>query len=223
LWTELKAIYPFVGGTANAHKFNLKNPTDNDAAFRMVFNGGVTHNANGVTFDGLTGYGDTKFAIEDFNSDTDLSYGFYNRTSYTQFISTGVGDMGVHDPGVATNSIFAFLRRFYPNDAGAQWSTLWVEGQPYGFIMGTIRAVGDSEAYRNGVSLISQATTNSRIPSINQSWFLGAVNNNFGTATDFTNFNYAFAFLGNKLSDAQSLSLYNRVQTFQTALGRQVV
>ena len=26
IWTKMKAVYPFVGGTAAAHKFNLKNP-----------------------------------------------------------------------------------------------------------------------------------------------------------------------------------------------------
>ena len=33
LWTKMKAIYPFVGGSATSHKFNLKDPRDLDAAF----------------------------------------------------------------------------------------------------------------------------------------------------------------------------------------------
>ena len=32
----MKAIYPFVGGTATTHKFNLKDPADINAAFRLV-------------------------------------------------------------------------------------------------------------------------------------------------------------------------------------------
>ncbi len=35
IWTKMKALYPFVGGTATAHKFNLKDPRDLDAAFRL--------------------------------------------------------------------------------------------------------------------------------------------------------------------------------------------
>ena len=35
LWTKMKAIYPFVGGTAASHKFNLKNPLDTNAAYRL--------------------------------------------------------------------------------------------------------------------------------------------------------------------------------------------
>ena len=48
IWTKMKAIYPMVGGTATTHKFNLKNPLDTDAAFRLVFSGGWTHSANGA-------------------------------------------------------------------------------------------------------------------------------------------------------------------------------
>lgn len=62
LWTKLIAFYPFVGGTATTHKFNLKDPRDLDAAYRIVFAGGMTHNANGITGNSLNAYGDTKFS-----------------------------------------------------------------------------------------------------------------------------------------------------------------
>lgn len=45
IWTKMKAIYPFVGGTASSHRFNLKDPRDLDVAFRLVFNGGWTHSS----------------------------------------------------------------------------------------------------------------------------------------------------------------------------------
>jgi hypothetical protein len=37
LWTKMLAVYPFVGGTATTCKYNLKNPLDTDAAFRLNF------------------------------------------------------------------------------------------------------------------------------------------------------------------------------------------
>ena len=61
IWTKMKAIYPFVGGTATTHKYNLKDPQDLDAAFRLVFFGGWTHSSNGVQGNGTNGYADTKF------------------------------------------------------------------------------------------------------------------------------------------------------------------
>jgi hypothetical protein len=59
IWTKMKAIYPFVGGTATTHKFNLKDPQDTDAAFRLVFSGGVTHSSTGIKGNGTNGYFDT--------------------------------------------------------------------------------------------------------------------------------------------------------------------
>ena len=49
IWTKMKAIYPIVGGVASSHKYNLKDPRDLDAAFRLTFTVGWTHSANGMT------------------------------------------------------------------------------------------------------------------------------------------------------------------------------
>lgn len=59
LWTLCRAVYPYVGGTATTHKYNLKDPRDLDAAYRIAWSGGVTHDSNGVTFNGSTGFGET--------------------------------------------------------------------------------------------------------------------------------------------------------------------
>jgi hypothetical protein len=61
IWSKIYVLYPFVGGTATTHKFNLKDPRDLDVAFRAVFNGGVTHNSAGVTGNAINGWYDTKF------------------------------------------------------------------------------------------------------------------------------------------------------------------
>jgi hypothetical protein len=71
IWTKFKAIYPIVGGTASQHKYNLKDPRDLDAAFRLVFNGGWTHSSTGAQPNGVNGYADTKFtpsAVQLLNS-----------------------------------------------------------------------------------------------------------------------------------------------------------
>ena len=61
LWTKMKALYPMVGGTATSHKFNLKDPRDLDAAFRLTFSGGWTHSSTGALPNGTTGYAETYF------------------------------------------------------------------------------------------------------------------------------------------------------------------
>jgi hypothetical protein len=219
LWTKMRAVYPFVGGTASTHKFNLKNPVDSDAAFRMTFTGGVTHNANGVTFNGTTGYGDTKFDIADFPAINNNSQGLYIRSTYSPGDSGF--DFGVYKGGFHLNFIWAASARFYGNTTATFLTWTNVAGQPYGFISGIVNG-SSYEVYKNGVSANTGTTANDLPPAAGQNWFLGATND-AGTPTDFSNRNYAFAFLGETLSDAEMTNLYNRVQTMQTALGRQVV
>ena len=59
IWTKMKCIYPFVGGSATSHKFNLLNSADTDDAFRLVFAGGVTHSSSGLFGNGTNGFADT--------------------------------------------------------------------------------------------------------------------------------------------------------------------
>ncbi|NBP13490.1 hypothetical protein EBU95_03710, partial [bacterium] len=55
LWSKMTAIYPFVGGTALSHSFNLKNPSQ----YQITWNGTVAHDQYGFQGDGSTGYGNT--------------------------------------------------------------------------------------------------------------------------------------------------------------------
>lgn len=78
-WNRTVAIYPFVGGTAASHKFNLKDPRDLDAANRLSFSGTLTHSATGVDPDGSTGLANT---FIDFNLQIpqySLACGYYSR------------------------------------------------------------------------------------------------------------------------------------------------
>jgi hypothetical protein len=66
----LKTCYPFVGGSAAKHKYNLINPADSDAAFRMTFGGTVAHDGVGITPNGSNGYGDTKLNANTLDKDS---------------------------------------------------------------------------------------------------------------------------------------------------------
>jgi hypothetical protein len=52
VWDKMKAIYPFIGGTDSTHKWNLKDPRDLDAAFRITWSG-ATHNYLGFAGDNV--------------------------------------------------------------------------------------------------------------------------------------------------------------------------
>lgn len=220
LWTKMRAIYPFVGGTATTHKFNLKNPVDSDAAFRIVFGGGVVHDANGVTFNGVSGYGDTKFDIADFPSNTNMSQGVYVRST----VSPGDGgfEMGVYLSAVYQNFFWGASGRYYANTNTGFVTYPVTVGQPYGFISSIMNGT-TYKSFKNGALTDTDTTPNDIPPIAGQNWFIGAANNGSGAATEFTDTNQAFTFLGETLSDGEMTNLYNRVQTMQTALGRQVV
>lgn len=87
-WDRTIAIYPFVGGTPAAHKFNLKDPRDLDAANRITFGGTMTHNSNGITTDGSTSFGNTHIDLNLQVPQYSVSAGFYNRTA----AAPGAGD-----------------------------------------------------------------------------------------------------------------------------------
>jgi hypothetical protein len=83
IWTKMKAIYPLVGGTAATHKFNLKDPRDLDAAFRLTFFGGITHSANGIQGNGTNGYADT-YLLRSVIGQNSLAFAAYSRTNQTR-------------------------------------------------------------------------------------------------------------------------------------------
>jgi hypothetical protein len=81
VWSKMKALYPFVGGTASQHKFNLKDPRDLDAAFRLVFNGGWTHSSTGALPNGTNAFADTKLnAFTLPLNQNSTSFSAYSRT-----------------------------------------------------------------------------------------------------------------------------------------------
>jgi hypothetical protein len=78
LWTQLKAFYPAIGGTSTSCKYNLINPADTDAAFRLTFNGGWTFDSAGMKPNGTNGWANTYFsAANDFPNATGASLFLY--------------------------------------------------------------------------------------------------------------------------------------------------
>ena len=77
IWTKMKAVYPFVGGTATTHKWNLKDPQDTNAAFRLTFNGGWTHSSSGALPNGTNAYADTYLNVDSVLNNISHAFNFY--------------------------------------------------------------------------------------------------------------------------------------------------
>jgi hypothetical protein len=216
LWDKMKVIYPFVGGTATSHKYNLKDPRDLDVAYRLQFNGGWTHNSNGIQADGSTGYANT-FAATNTTAIPNQSnhWSSYNKTINTNPFGgyTGVADYP------ASFALFGFLSSSdnngylgLQNSAGGFTSRI-------GLINGTVTSFNNAVLYFNGTA--TQTYSNS-ISSFSNSfnYYLGAMNYE-GTPDTYSDTLVSFTSLGNSLTATNAANLYTAVQAFQTTLGRQ--
>ena len=229
LWDKMFAVYPFVGGTATSHKYNLVNPADTDAAFRMGFSGTWTHNADGVTGNGSNTYGRTYFVPSDQdalqeNLGTSFSAGFYNKSNTT----SGAPDFGAADGGAGTSPSNTMLIGRTNNQslsdhptpsyrvaytAAQDWRGLWS--------MSRI-AANDHRIFKNGSSLAQNTSSapTTTFPSIDIT--LGSQQRPTLSFPDgYSSRNFAFFYLSSGLTTSEMSDFYDAIQAFQTTLGRE--
>lgn len=220
LWSKMKAIYPFIGGTASSHKWNLKDPRDVDAAFRLTFSGGWTHSANGAKPNGTNGYADTAFNPRTHLTAWNASLGFYNRTA------TIVNDYEQY-MGIENNSNELFLlsawkspasQRMYFNGIAVTYSTTNYSG----FWIGSkLSQSSYNKLILNGNVIGTATALGSNVAMPNNNIPIGATYNN-GFYEFYSQFQCAFATIGDGLTDTDATNLYNIVDLYQKRLGRAV-
>ena len=221
LWTKMKAIYPFVGGTASAHKWNLKDPRDLDAAFRLVFNGGWTHSANGATPNGTNGYADTKFNNQgNWTSTSNGSMGINISTNPTAAVQCDMGS-GIISSGNNSSTIYSRFSgdTFY---SGLNATTV-VPGDSnlssIGFFVTSRLSSTEYTRYKRGSSTINRTNSDVVGANPNNTIFLGA-GNNLGGPSNYSDRRFNFCFIGNGLTQSEVDLYYGRITTFNTALSR---
>jgi hypothetical protein len=216
IWTKMKALYPFVGGTASQHKWNLKDPRDLDAAFRIVFNGGITHSSNGVQFGGVNCFGNTNFIPSTVTAQNSFAFGLYSRTNTDGVIqdmgSTGNGavytELQLRNANEFKGVINSSLTRIVSTNTNSQ-----------GFYTMSRTAATTIKNYKNGTLLTTAAT--SSIGNVNAAIYIGGFNNQGGLQFP-SNRQYSFSYISDGLTDTEASNFYTAVQEFQTTLGRQV-
>lgn len=215
LWDELQAAYPMVGGTSTTTKYNLKDPQDTDAAYRMGWNGtGFTFSSSGVqqSLDSST-YGNTYYAQNTNDNTVGMSMGTYINAG-TNFFGY---DLGMYD---GSNDVMITAgygsNILYGNYSGTSYLTYSSPPLPNGFFC-VDNDGSTTDLYRNGVNVGS--TSESR--SLSSSLTMYFANRN-GGGPEPSNRRYAFVFLGKSMNDTEYSNLYTVIQAFQTELGRQV-
>lgn len=223
IWTKMKALYPFVGGTASQHKWNLKDPRDLDAAFRLQFINGWTHSANGATPNGIDAYADTKFnPVTNSLAYNNNHLSYYSRTqvgSANAFYEIGSGSS-------ANGGTSLFCRRSSDSaayDCGTAASNRLLispitDGR--GFYVGSGINTNAGYLFKNGVQQqIKNPLTNVSMQGYN--YYVGAFNEQ-NTTIYYSDKQCAFSSIGTGLTTTELANFYTAVQAFQTTLGRQV-
>lgn len=228
IYTKIKAMYLPVWGSAASCKWNLVNPLDTDAAYRLNFSTGWTFSSGGIT--PTNAYADT-FLVPSTNLILQNNhFSYYSRTSGNPSASQiFIGVDGLS--GLYNNK--AVITLGYTN-SGLAYSTQHSEAvitdqavsptqsTRLGFWMNsrTSSTATTLKIFKNGNSL-ANATTSTAGQQLNTgNIFIAARNNTtLPGAANFTNCQCSFASIGDGLTDAEASNFYTRVNTLMTYFG----
>jgi len=215
LWSNMVGLYPFVGGTASTHKYNLKNPQDTNAAFRLTFSGGWTHSATGATPNGTNAIADTHIVLNNvISSVNEMSYGYYSRD--TSDVSSGSYEMGSYQGGAISAMLIKFGGSLYYQINGGGYNVV-SNPNTDGFFVVNRSGASAVQAYRNGSSYHTGTRSAGNLSTLN--FGIGGL---IGIGA-YGSKESAFAFIYNgSLDESDNSNLYNAVQAFNTSLSRQV-
>jgi hypothetical protein len=222
LWTKMQAIYPFVGGTAYAHKFNLKDPRTLTSSFPATFYGDLTHTSFGIGSGSLTGYADSNFLdIRDFADISSSLHVSYYGTTTNRVIGASLpvyndrtsdyGSRGIH---IQSDSSIGNIAQAYGGNMSLP------SGTTLGLSVVTRTTSLLSAFYHRKPSQtvnVSNSSTFLRLYADYNVRFLGGWYGWGGKTIGL-----GFASIGTGLSQTDAENLYTVVQAYQTTLGRQV-
>ncbi len=226
IWTKMKAIYPFVGGSASQHRFNLKDPRALTAAYYITFGGGGTHSSQGYLPDGTTAYANTNL-----NPSTAISNG--SSVHFSLYCNTNTfpsvnGTVKVNG-GYQSSPLKVFQLGFWRQSSGqasyfvSLGSNTLISNtsspNTQGFTLVTRTSSTSLKLFQNNVLLGTDTTLEtSGLPNYNM--YLGARNGD-NVIDSYNNLPHQFASLGDGLSDSEATAFRTAVLNFNTTLNRQ--
>ena len=202
IWTPMKAIYPMVGASAAACAQNLKS-----SSFTGTFTSGWTFASTGVTGNGSSTYFDTGL-----NGQTNLNL---NNTHLSFYCRTNNSQAGV-DIGTLNTTIHYYVGVLYYRLNSGTYNNKGLQSSS-GMSIASRLSSTQEKCYKNASLLSTDSNNSTSLENLNL--YLGAWNASPQYNTDQE---YAFASIGDGLTDTQASNFYTAVQTFQTTLSRQV-
>jgi hypothetical protein len=205
IWTPMKAIYPMVGASAAACAQNLKS-----ASFTGTFTSGGSYSSSGYNGNGVA-HMDTNYNVNTNGSLNSAHLSIYSRTNN----SGSFVDFGANPQSHFLTYNFGNYSSINSSDTPA-FSSLSTSD---GFFIGSRTSSTEARFFHKGGSAIVSSRSSTSMPNLNL--YLGGLNNS-GNRAFATSRQYAFASIGDGLTDLEAGYFYNAVQTFQTTLSRQV-
>jgi hypothetical protein len=212
-WTKYQAIYPFIGGTASSHKWNLIDPQDTDGAGRLTYGGTVTHNSNGIKGDGSTGYAETYLVPNVISTLENQSLGVYrnavvgNAEEYT----LGTYDGATIAQLISSNYGLSYVASFNGTFGQVLHSTIGISNS---YFQAT-NIGGTLTMYVNGVSRTSLSSIGTLASTSFNIFRLKNV------PTGYSAESIQIATIGDGLNATEAANDYTVIEAYQTALGRQ--
>lgn len=213
IYTKIKAMYLPIWGSAASCKWNLVNPLDTNAAFRLTFATGMIFTSSGMTSNGTSGYANTFLAPSTFYS-TNMHLSYYSRTSTVGTAveigsSTISGATNYNQLRNAVNVVFGQTTNGLVNYLSLSNAS--------GFYFATKVSNSSRRIFRNGVLNNSTTTTDSN-PLSSNNIAICATNTN-GTIELYSTKQCAFSSIGDGLTDTEATNFYNRLNTLMTYFG----
>ena len=211
IYAKFKAIYPLIGDTAIKMKWNLKNPLDTDAAFRLAFFGSGILSATGWKGNGSNTY------LETFlNSSTQItlnseSVGYYIRTSSSSGMDGGVFISGFGTTVIVRTGFTAFRSQSQTESAVSLTN---ITG-----LIAVNRIVSSFYKVQSRDSLFTVNTVSTANALVNTSFQIGKI----GGTAGYSDREYSFSYISEGLTDTELLAHNTAVENLQTALKRNVV
>jgi hypothetical protein len=216
LWTKMKAVYPFVGGTANSHKYNLIDARDDNSAYRLSFNGDVTHSSNGMILGGTNGYANT-YLNDNVFTVKDLHISMYSKTNQ----AAEKWDFGARNTADNTGTFFGLKganTEFIACLQGITASGNINNTNTTGFYIANRKTNDDIVLNKNGSEIFR--TPKATVGTSNYPYFIGTFNEGGTPLNQYSAKTLAGITIGSGLTVTESSNLYTAFQTFNTALSR---
>lgn len=210
IWSKMQIIYPFVGGTATTHKYNLKDPQDTDAAYRLDFTD-ITHSAAGAE-------GATSNCLADTHW-IPSNQTFTNGVHWSANVSVEA-TISQYNMGIAQFGDWALINDYGNNNldywqagTGGYLTTSTTSG--IGYTLGTSNGSNYRAIYVDGV--LGNSNTTGAISTANPlSAWLFSVNPGGNSSQDTID----FVTIGEYLDATEQAALHTAMTTFNTTLGR---